>query len=245
MHILHKKMLKQTPQKDPGNIHHRESHAAGLLCCAVGLFSQTAPLWADNLSATLALTSDYVFRGVSLTDGPALQGSIDYAFDNGFYIGSWTSNYDYDSTTNRELDFYLGYSKTIGNRIVISAGVSRYTFFKEHEIDYNEYHVGLSRGSLDAKAWYATDYGGSTGDAQYFEIGYNTDLPQNVSLELRAGRSLFDKQTGINDYTDYAVAAKKTFGRFDTEVRLTGTDENQFADREDVRLFATVSTTFQ
>ncbi len=105
-----------------------------------------------TLGASAALTTDYVFRGVSLTDGPALQGSVDYAFDNGFYIGSWTSNYDYDSATDRELDYYLGYSRAFNKDMTLSASASRYTFIDEQDIDYNEYQLGLSRGPLDTKA---------------------------------------------------------------------------------------------
>jgi uncharacterized protein (TIGR02001 family) len=174
-----------------------------------------------------------------------LQGSIDYAFDNGLIIGSWTSNYDYDSAADRELDYYLNYSRGLNRDVTFSAGVSRYTFFHEQSIDYNEYQLGLSRGPLDAKAWYAVDYGGSNGDAQYFEIGFNSELPMDISLELRAGHSVFDTQIGINDYSDFLVSAKKTFGRFDSEIRLTDTDESQFGHREDMHVLVTVSTTFQ
>ena len=65
-----------------------------------------------------------------------------------------------------------------------------------------------------------------------------------ISLELRAGHSVFDTQIGINDYTDLLISAKKTFGRFNSEVRLTDTDEDQFGDREDLRIVVSVSTTF-
>ena len=219
--------------------------ASGMLCGAVVLLAQIPSLQANDLSATLTLTSDYVFRGISLTDGPALQGSIDYAFDNGFNIGSWTSNYDYDSPADQELDYYMTYSRGLNNDITLSAGASRYTFFHEHEIDYNEYQLGLSHGPLDVKAWYATDYNGLNGDAQYYEFGFNSELPMDVSLELRVGHSVFDTKIGINDYTDFLLSAKKTFGRFDSEIRLTDTDENQFGDREDFRILVSVSTTFQ
>lgn len=209
------------------------------------MLAQTPSLQANGLSATLSLTSDYVFRGISLTDGPALQGSIDYAFDNGFYLGSWTSNYDFDSAADRELDYYLGYSHPLSDDIRFSASAARYTYFDEHNIDYNEYQLGLARGPLDAKAWYAIDYGGSDGDAQYFEVGFTSALPMDVSLELRAGHSVFDTQIGINDYTDFLISAKKTFGRFNSEVRLTDTDGNQFGHREDLHVLVTASTTFQ
>ena len=36
-----------------------------------------------------------------------------------------------------------------------------------------------------------------------------------------------------------------TFGRFDSEIRVTDTNEDQFGDREDARIVLSVSTTFK
>jgi uncharacterized protein (TIGR02001 family) len=48
---------------------------------------------AYTASWNLGATSQYVFRGLSQTDGkPALQGGFDYAHSNGFYCGTWLSN---------------------------------------------------------------------------------------------------------------------------------------------------------
>ena len=47
-------------------------------------------------SITVGGTSDYVFRGVSLTnEDPAAQGSIDVSYGI-FYAGAWASNVDGD-----------------------------------------------------------------------------------------------------------------------------------------------------
>ncbi|MGB3021952.1 MAG: TorF family putative porin, partial [Methyloceanibacter sp.] len=48
-----------------------------------------APTHKLGLSATLALTTDYVFRGISQTAGnPAVQGSFDASYGI-FYAGIW------------------------------------------------------------------------------------------------------------------------------------------------------------
>jgi hypothetical protein len=45
-----------------------------------------------EISANVQLTSDYVFRGVSLSDNnPAIQGGLDWSNDQ-FYAGTWASN---------------------------------------------------------------------------------------------------------------------------------------------------------
>ena len=64
--------------------------------CAVGLMLVAGPALAGEFSSTITATSDYDFRGVSQTGkDPALQLSLDYAFDSGFYAGLWGSNVDF------------------------------------------------------------------------------------------------------------------------------------------------------
>ena len=63
-----------------------------------------------QFSATVTGTSDYDFRGVSLSaKNPALQASLDYALPNGFAIGIWGSNidsdfYDFDADEQVNID---------------------------------------------------------------------------------------------------------------------------------------------
>lgn len=56
-----------------------------------------------SFSANVALTTNYIFRGISQTDdGPAIQGGFDYEYTPlGFYIGVWASNVD--SSTGRAI----------------------------------------------------------------------------------------------------------------------------------------------
>jgi len=50
---------------------------------------------AQDVSANVALTSDYVFRGVSQTqEDPAISAGVDLT-RNGFYAGGWASNVDF------------------------------------------------------------------------------------------------------------------------------------------------------
>lgn len=60
--------------------------------------------------ATLA--SEYIFRGVSLSDDdPAIQGSIDYAL-GGFHAGVWGTSGEFGDG-NIELDYTVGYGGAI------------------------------------------------------------------------------------------------------------------------------------
>src|SRR5215510_3893871 len=72
-----------------------------------------------EVSASVALTSDYVFRGVTQTDnGAAIQGSFDWSNDQ-FYAGVWGSNVNFgatspDETVSMELDAYVGWTPSTG-----------------------------------------------------------------------------------------------------------------------------------
>ena len=39
------------------------------------------------VSANVSFTSDYIWRGMTQSDAPAIQGGFDYANDSGFYAG--------------------------------------------------------------------------------------------------------------------------------------------------------------
>ena len=89
---------------------------AGALAAPFAAFAEDAAP-ASPLSFNVGVVSDYLFRGVSQTHGkPALQGGVDYAFSNGFYVGAWGSNVtwvkDALSKGILEVDVYGGYKNT-------------------------------------------------------------------------------------------------------------------------------------
>ena len=93
-----------------------------LACSALALAATSAIIVAEeasphSLSANVAMTTDYIWRGISQTDnGPAIQGGIDYAHSSGFYLGTWASNVDFGTgdDSNIEIDVYGGYGNEVG-----------------------------------------------------------------------------------------------------------------------------------
>ena len=84
----------------------------------------TAPLAHAELTANVALTSNYKFRGQDQDAShkkafkPALQGGFDYSFgDSGFYVGNWNSSVDWLAGNSLESDFFGGYkAKTVASK---------------------------------------------------------------------------------------------------------------------------------
>lgn len=66
------------------------------IVCAL-LASSNVALADGSVSGNLALTSDYLFRGLSQTwGGPALQGGVDWSSGR-WHVGAWASNVSHNS----------------------------------------------------------------------------------------------------------------------------------------------------
>lgn len=89
-----------------------------LVVSLLGAREASAALGTDDFGGSLALTSDYVFHGISQTCGDAAaQGDLDYRSAGGkspteFFAGVWGSAGLGRDTCGkaREVDFYAGYS---------------------------------------------------------------------------------------------------------------------------------------
>ena len=86
-----------------------------------------------EISANAAIVSDYRFRGISQSnENPAVQAGFDYAFENGFYLGTWGSTVDFDSISDfngsLELDFYGGWGREVGENSSIDVGYIYYAY---------------------------------------------------------------------------------------------------------------------
>jgi uncharacterized protein (TIGR02001 family) len=84
-----------------------------------------------SVTGNVAITSDYVFRGLTQTWGrPAIQGGADYAAANGLAVGFWASSISERSYPGAamELDLYASYGRTFGNGWSWRAGLYGYVY---------------------------------------------------------------------------------------------------------------------
>lgn len=97
--------------------------AAGALTAATMLPGVAAAADSPHtLTGNVGLYSQYIFRGLTQTDGePALQGGFDYSHTSGFYAGTWASNISwlrdgggYRTGGSGEFDFYGGMKGNFG-----------------------------------------------------------------------------------------------------------------------------------
>lgn len=212
------------------------------------------PAQADELelSASTALTTDYVFRGLSQTgQEPAIQGSLDAAYGI-FYLGAWGSNISFAESL--ELDFYGGIASE-WNGIGYDIGAIWYTYPGENGLDYVEIKTGVSYGFTDNFTAGVTNYWSPDLEADALEVGaeYTFGTLMNFfdpSVSGLIGWQWFD---GGTDYTYWNVGLTLGFmENWAVDVRYWDTDfsENGCANfglgREDCsgRVVGTLSASF-
>ncbi len=133
---------------------------------ALALAATVAPAAAEerefSWSMTVGGTSDYVFRGISLSsEDPAAQGSLDMSYGI-FYAGAWASNVDGAGFEPWELDLYMGIKPVLGP-VTFDFGVVGYLYpAAQNSGDYVEFKAGASMELVKnltggATFWWAPD----------------------------------------------------------------------------------------
>jgi len=197
---------------------------------------------AAEVSANVALVTDYRFRGISQSDEDiALQGGFDLGFDNGIYIGTWGSTVDFDSNDgfdgSLELDYYVGWGMDIGENSAIDVGYLYYDYPGDDgaEGDYQELYGSFSWRDLTVGMAYSDDYYGETDTFFYYYAGYSLGLGENLSLDFHLGYNDLEKDGGFlatdeDSYIDYSVGITWSVMGVDLGATYVGTD----LDEEDV-----------
>lgn len=230
-----------------------------LLAASTLVMASSAMAWESedgqhSTSASVAMSSDYVWRGYSQTDSePAISGSFDYGHASGLYAGTWASNVDFgltgsDGNTDQahiEVDVYAGFASEFGDTgISYDLGVLRYIYPGTDSGDWNEYYASLGYSFFSAGVAYTDDVYGSDEDATYYSLGFDYDLPMNVALSLGYGYYDYD-MSGIDNPTDYRIGLSTEVVGFGVDLTYTDTDsdgEDFYGENvADGRLIFTVS----
>ncbi len=227
-----------------------------VLCLAASALTTTSAFaWesADgqhSTSASVAMSSDYMWRGYSQTDNePAISGSFDYGHSSGFYAGTWASNVDFGDDTSMEIDIYAGFASEFGDSgISYDVGVLRY-MYPDEDYDWNEFYVSLGYSYFSAGIAYSSDVYGSDEDGTYYSLGFDYDLPMNLALSAGVGYYDYDDDVfgaGVEDNaTDYHIGLSTEVVGFGVDLTYTDTDsdgEDLYGDNiADGRLVFTVS----
>ena len=138
--------------------------------------------WAADASLTLEGVSDYRFRGISQSAGdPALQGSFDIAFDNGWYVGTWASNIDFGDDADIEVDWYGGYYWEINDAVGLDVMLTYYTYpGYDWNSDYLELVNSLYVGDFMFQYAYSNDFVNTGETGHYLAVDYSYPLAETA-----------------------------------------------------------------
>jgi uncharacterized protein (TIGR02001 family) len=226
------------------------------ILAALGLLAAATAANAE-VSSTWTLTNDYDFRGFTQSaKDPAVQASLDYAAENGWYVGAWASNVDFgpDADVDYEVDLYTGFTGGDEEGLGWDVGVVYYAYPDDSDINYFEAYGGISYDWFDAKLWYSNDFTGDAteGDTSgiYVEANATFPLPQSFSILVHAGLSTGDYWDEVNgdDVIDYSLGVGYDVGNFTLALKYVDTDTDVVVE-DDVfnnegRFVFTIETTF-
>ncbi len=215
-----------------------------------------SPALAEGLSGTAAVTTNYLFRGITQTlDKPTIQASIGYDFGNGFSVGAWGSGIDFgDGESTIESDYYANYALSLSDEATLTFGATYYAYptsQSDWDYDYFEasavlsYNVGFA--TLNGSIWYSPEFFGGAGDAWYFSGGATVPITDWLSASGSYGYQTVDTPFYFitkDTYSNWNLGVTGTYEKFSLNVMYSQTDLVDVGGLADAKLVATLSAAF-
>ena len=166
----------------------------------VAILTSLGSLQAAEFEGNIALSSEYMWRGMTQSDGEAaVSGGFDISGDSGAYFGVWGSNVEYGDDATMELDYYLGYAGETDGGLSYDIGYLLYDF-PGADYDAEEIYLGLGYS--------------------YFGVTYyagQDDAPDNVEFSISLGETGLGLTVG-----DYDDVGQYTILAYDLPISLAG-----------------------
>ena len=203
---------------------------AGLSPFAAFAEESSSPL-PGTLTGNIALTNDYIFRGVTQTDhDAAVQGGLDWDTGMGFHFGTWASslNFQDGNQATTEVDLYGGYGGKIDN-FSYDVGLTYYWYpGAAKALSYNYWEAYGKAGydfgvaSLTGFVAYTPSNTITNLDATYVQA--TVAIPVIPELALSGAVGYYFLQ-GLKDPTDWNFGATlHVYNWFDVDARYYDTD---------------------
>jgi len=158
---------------------------------------------AVEVSGGVALTNNYLFRGVSQTEnGMAVQGELTAEHESGLYASVWGSSIGFGGGIEENIgagmegNILFGYASSVGD-VEYDVGVMRYFYpgadkkQGEARLSYNEIYGSVSYSGATFGLAYSDNYFAETGRFLYTYLGYELDLMENLTGSAHVGFNSF------------------------------------------------------
>jgi uncharacterized protein (TIGR02001 family) len=216
---------------------------AVLTTCLITL----SPAFSAEVSGYLVGTTDYVYRGVTQSDGHgAIQAGVDVGFDSGFFVGAWGSTVDIpgplDNQRDNELRLYLGYGFDIGDQFRIVLNAVDYSYpGSDGDLDYDNQELSISLGYTDQ---YWIEYAYSPDLYDLGIVSHNVEffaewpLGKKYLLSAGVGHYQVDWRPSIfdNESLYWQVGITRSFSVIDLDLRYHEADKAVWFTSNDDRI---------
>lgn len=158
----------------------------------------------NEASASVAFSTDYIFRGISQTEGrPAVHGELSYLDDSGFYGALWGSNIAYGR--GLELEATAGLTRSLSELLAYDVGLVYYNYPGASDLDTIEVFAALEYAGLRGAVAHTTDYFGTGASSNHYSLDYSVALIDNLYLGLglgltEASRGIFGTRDRYGNY---------------------------------------------
>lgn len=201
-------------------------------------FAQEEASGPVSLSGGISVTSDYRFRGISLSNEKvAVQPTLTVSHDSGFYVGVWGSSLPDSPLYGKfELDLYAGFATEIAPGTTVDLGATYYVYPGNQDFagpsDYVEIIGKLSHdiGPVSATGMvaYAPDQNSlGSDDNIYLNLGLGYGIP-DTPVTLNAALGYTDGSLGAlapgGNYLDWMLGASFAAGPATFTVQYIDTD---------------------
>lgn len=181
-----------------------------IACWAMaGCLLAALPADAADVSGSVAVTTDYIYRGTSQTAGEAAaQAGVQFHSSAGWNAGMWGSSVDFQNGAGLayELDLQAGYSWSLSPDWSLQLGYVHYAYLDDGDADYDYDEVSVSV-SYQQRASASVSWSPNTSKRMYWglvserrALAYELSLLQPVHprWSLCAGVGYYD----LSDFAD-------------------------------------------
>jgi uncharacterized protein (TIGR02001 family) len=149
-----------------------------------------APAAQAQLSGSVGVMSNYLYRGVSLSaDKPVARLALNYDGADGWFAGGQVVGGQLAVETHRSAQWtgYAGYAARLPSGLAWEAGATTYVFPRNPGWSYREAFVGLSFDKFGARLHYSPDYLGLDERSLYGEVYGGWQLAPRLQGFWRTG----------------------------------------------------------
>ncbi|MBN9479258.1 MAG: hypothetical protein J0I52_03395 [Bordetella sp.] len=224
---------------------------AGLALLAAWAPAQARQATGPDIAVTAAVSSDFVSRGISMSEGdPAVSIGADVS-QGVFYVGAWAGNASFagDPDTKAEVDLYLGVRPSFGG-FDWDFSLAHYAFPGQPsgaDYDFSEVRARATRqwGAVTMGAliyWSADFFGAEDKEATYMELSGAIQPAERWTVSTAIARQEVSSDADYNTWnlgTTWAMTPKLAL-----DVRYYDTDAHRLGDIYDRRVVASLAAAF-